>query len=155
MNTEIKILPSVRREIHTKLAQFCTEENGSDLYHLMQAFEIIRSIVGDEPLKEYYKEKYQIVKKRLYELNIRLQHLKLYYDTLKLGIEEVQKYNFKLLFDDEFKKVPLISKTLFNCFNILLSNTDIRFLPIPNECFKAVDREEKILLSTTKDENKE
>lgn len=145
MVEEIKIHPSVRRLIHSKLAQFCTESRGSDLYHLMESVEILRANVGDTPLEEYYKEKYPELKSKLHGLNIRLNKLKVYYDSITSFDDKLKEIRLKKLFNNEFFKIPLISSTLFKTFTILLDRTEIRFLSIPNEAFKRMDKEKKTL----------
>lgn len=145
MDEDIKILPSVRRLIHTKLAQFCVESKGSDMYHFFQAFELLRSRVGDDPLKEYYKDKYSQLNRLLKRLNLRLNKIKLYYDSLSTFDERIKEKRLKQLFDDEFSNIPLISRPLFNSFELLLKRTEIKFIPIPRDCFKAVDRKDKVL----------
>jgi hypothetical protein len=142
---EIKILPSVRRLIHTKLAQFATETRGSDLYHFMQAFEILRSNVGDEPLKEHYGDNYDQLKNQLKVLNIRLNKVKLYYDSIQNFDERLKELNLKKLFNNEFENMPLISRPMFKSFELLLNKTEIKFMPIPRECFKTVEKEQKSL----------
>ena len=154
MEEEIKILPSVRRLIHSKLAQFCTESNGSDLYHMIEVVEILRANVGDQPIEEHYKEKYPQVKELLHNLNVRLNKIKLYYDSIKSFDENEKEKKLKKLFSNEFYKIPLISSTLFKVFNLLIDRTEIRFLPIPNEAFKRMEKEQKILDTSSEEERK-
>ena len=145
---DIKILPSVRRLIHTKLAQFCTETRGSDMYHFMQAFEILRSKVGEKPLQEHYGGSYPQLNHILRILNIRLNKLKLYYDSVKSFDDRMKEQKIRNIFEKRFAEVPLVSKALFKSFEILLEKTEIRFMPIPRECFKGVEREKKFLLDS-------
>lgn len=152
---EIKILPSVRRLIHSKLAQFCTESRGSDLYHLMEVVEILRANVGEEPLEEYYKEKYPQVKAVLHNLNVRLNKIKLYYDSIHSFDDSTKEKRLKKLFNQDFVKIPLISSTLFKVFNLLIDKTEIRFMSIPNEAFKRMDKEHKVLDTGTGDRPEE
>src|SRR3990167_10916889 len=79
-----KIVPSVKQLIHSKLAMFITDTRGCDLYYIMEVVQILRSIVGEQPLKEYYGTKYKRLIKQLNKLNYKLNLVKHYYDSIKI-----------------------------------------------------------------------
>ena len=152
---EIKVLPTVRRLIHSKLAQFCVETKGSDLYHLDEAVELLRSIVSDDPLKKYYGDKYPQLKNILHNLNIRLNKVKLYYDSISSFDDQLKEKNLKQIYNKDFSKIPLINSNLFKCFSLLVERTELRFMSIPNEAFKRMDKEHKVLDTSNQEEKKE
>lgn len=152
---EVKILPSIRRLIFSKLAQFCTETKGSDLCQFMKAFEILRSKVGDEPLREHYKESYPRLRRTLLHLNMRLNKLKTYYDSIPKLEDKMKEQRINELFKEEYNRLPLINRTMFKSFELLLENTQLRFMSIPKECFKGVEKEKKSIIDTDKKEKKD
>ena len=142
---DIKIIPAARQIIHAKLGQFCKETRGSDLYHMMEVFELLRSIVGDEPLKEHYGERYEEKRMLLHTLNVRLNKVKTYYDSIQNFDEKLKEVKLKQLFMNEYKRIPLINMDLFKAFDILIGRTEIKFMPIPHEYMKRMEKEHKTI----------
>lgn len=142
---DIQLLPSVRRLVHSKLAQFCLESKGSDLYHMMEVIEMLRAVVPETSLQEEYKENYAEVVRKLKILNHKLNRVKLYYDSITTFDEKVKEQRLNRLFKRELSTIPLINSTIFSVFNTLINKTEIRFLPIPHECFKKMENADKKL----------
>lgn len=138
----VKVLPTVRRLIHSKLAHFCIDSKGSDIYHFMGALMLLKCCVGDKPLKDYYGDKYPKILRKLNVINKKMNKIKLFYDSIPKDDKEIEE-KINDIFERNFSKVTLCDATLFNCFRILLEKTEIRFLPIPNDCFASVERTTK------------
>lgn len=141
----VRVFPAVRQLINSKLAQFCVEGRGSDLYHLMEVVEILRVVVGEQPLKDHYKEKYPQHKIYLDNLNVKLNKVKMYYDSIRNLDEAKKEQRLKSLFRKELAGIPLISRALFKTFILLLDKTEIKFMSIPNEYFKRMEKTEKVI----------
>lgn len=139
--TEIKIHPTNRRLIHSKLAQFCEETNGCDMYHFMQAFWLLLSYVGEQPLKDHYKEKYSTIKKHLIRITKQYQKIKIYYDSLPKIKNQERTTKIEQLYDEELKKLNLITSTPFKSFHLILDKTDMRLMPIVRDAFKTAQNQ--------------
>jgi len=153
---KIKITPYLRQIIHTKLTLFAISGHKEcDLYYVIEVVQELRAAIGDEPLKEYYKLKYNKLIKYLNNLSVRLEEIKTYYDSINKYDEDKKERNLKRLFNDKLNTVPLINKHLFKCLYLLLDSTNLKYTEIPNERFLSMRKEYKNLKTKAEDVQKE
>lgn len=134
----IDVIPSLRQLLFRKLAQYSLQDKGNDLYFFFEAISILRGTVGEQVLKDYYKEKYEDVSKFLAYSGVLLSELKLVYDSMeKLNKENIKEYSKR--YDEEYKqimrKVGLINLRLPEIFCVLLNSSKMRYMTIPSDAF--------------------
>lgn len=144
MNTQNRQEPPIRQLIQRKLARWCTDDYGDDLYYLYEAVQLMRSEFGEEVLKEYYKDRYEEVINRLAKLGILLHGTKIYYDgldkTKKLDKEtEIESERF-MAYKKQLMRIPLIDITLYEMLVVLVRNTPLKNMKIPSSAFKIEER---------------
>lgn len=141
----INVRPIQRQLIFSKLGQFCYESNGSDLYHMATAVEILRSVTSDKPLQDHYNDKYNAVCRYLDKQNIIIQKFKAYYDRIKTFDDRLAEIKLKEIFSGEFRSILPVGNKLFRIFEILVDKTEIRLMPIQREYLQAAKSEKQIL----------
>jgi len=142
----LPVLPSQRQLFFAKMGYFVKESNCSDLYHVDEAVELLRANIGDEPLKEKFKENYPNVINYLSQMRVRLNKVKMYYDSIKNVDERIKEQRIKELFNRQFIKMPLIGyRLLFKSLVTLINRSELRFMPVPHEYIKRMEKEHKVL----------
>lgn len=138
----INVSGIARQLIFSKLAHYCTNDNGVDLYFLLEAIRHLRADVGDKILEDRYKEKSDSVKLRLAKAGRHIFKIKLYYDSLgNKELSDIDKENrIYKLYIREVKRLSPIMKTIYDVFHLYVENTNIKYQVIPNEYFKKSER---------------
>jgi hypothetical protein len=135
---KLKIISSSMRQIiHKKLAQAVTVPE-CPFFSLYEALQLLRAEVGNRCLIEHFgKEEYLKISSRLSVLGNKIGEIKSYYDGLQKGTIESEDVNSRRFrqYKTNMAEV-LIDTTLFRVFCVLLDNSGIKNLSIPNEYFK-------------------
>ena len=138
----VNIFPITRQLSLSKLAHYCTNDNGADLYFFLEAIMHLRATMGDEILKEAYGENTERVKSYLTKSNMMMFKIKLFYDSLgNKELSDIDKENkiFKL-YKNEVKKLSLFMRIIYEVFHLYESKTNLQNMVIPNEYFKKSER---------------
>lgn len=143
----IKVSAITRQLVLSKLAQFCTETRGVDLYFAYEAIQLLRSQCGDGILKEKYKKAYDKQKKRLEYIGVLLGQLKMAYDSIEKGeLDDDQKVsNIKKLYKKGMTNIPLIQNIIFEVLYLYLEKTNLKYQTIPSTYFKQMERKYKVI----------
>jgi len=138
----VEISNITRQIIFNKLAHYSTGELGDDFYFFSQAIGFMRSEVGEKPLQEKYKERYEDVKRALRFINLTLYKIKLLYDSLSdKKFDETQKErNISRIYKKELVKISPFPDLLFDVFILYLEKTNLKYQAIPNDYFKETKR---------------
>ena len=138
----IEISGVSKQIIFSKLAHFCTNDSGNDLYFLFEAVRELRADVGDQLIDSKYGDKADLVKRKLTELGKQLYKIKLFYDSL--GNKELTDFQKEKriysLYINELKKIVPLQKTLFAVFNLYIDKTNLKYQSIPSNYFKKSER---------------
>ncbi len=138
------ISPSIRQIIHKKLAQSVTVPE-CPFFSLYESLQLLRAEVGNKCLIDYFgKEKYNEINHRLKVLGLKICEIKSYYDGLQkktIDSEDISSKRFRQ-YKMSISEV-LIDPIFFKVFCILLENSAIKNLTIPNEYLKQAQRMDK------------
>lgn len=152
---DVKLIPLERQFIHAKSGQYITENKLLCRYYLIEMIEELISNIGDDPLREYYKDKYESVMDYLKKYQKMLFKVKMYYESMSSFDDLKKEVNLRKLYNQEIAKIPLFCPTLFTVFRLLIEKTEIRFIPCPNEFIKRMEKGIKVLGIKEKEESKQ
>ena len=140
-----RVSTPVRQLIHRKLAQFCVQTLGNDIYFLTEVVTLLRAEVGEEILKEKYGKKYDFVVLKLKGLSQATAKIKIYYDSLekKELNEENKEKKIKHLFRKEMKKMKISELLLYEVFILYINKCNLKFMSIPNQAFQIETKRDK------------
>lgn len=136
---------ATRKFFHLKLASSCVSQGCNGLFDLVQAINTIRGAVGEEPLKDRFKDKYDEKCRRfkLYCMMVsRVESYLVGISTRQISMDDVSSDRFK-----EYQKalytIPIVESTAFEFLQVLIEATQIRNVPIETKAFAQVKRENK------------
>lgn len=142
---ELIQVPNITRQlVFSKLAHASTNSHGVDVYFLYQAVEGLRAGIGDQVLKDKFKEKFPAVEQRLNKIAKHAFKIKVYYDSLgnkELDEMKMEKEIERLFRDDICRLIDLKPfKLMFYILNLYIEKTNLKFQTIPNSYFKKSER---------------
>ena len=143
MDETKQITPLIQALILRKLGIYGSERLSVDNYSLLQAVEILIHELGEEWVKEKYKEMgkdWEETRIKLQRLNKHLTKLKTFYDPIidkkfSKDIDEPEKQILKF-FRKTASKISILQPTLYELFIFLVKNSNIKRCKIPSEAFK-------------------
>ena len=149
---EIKsISPLISQMVLRNLGCYCSERLSSDQYFLMEAINLLISDLGEDYVREKYKENgkdYDEVKKKLGELNKKIMKVKTFYDPIvnkKFDRKDVNENKVQSMFKKHFRvnasKIALMQMELYDIFVFLVNNSTIQRQLIPKEAFKILEHQ--------------
>lgn len=136
------VIPITRQLAFSKVAHFCTNDNGNDLYFMLEAIRILRAEIGDKILKEKYGQDTPEVLAILSNFGEQVYKIKLYYDSLgnkELTELEKEKRIYKL-YKKEVKKLNPFMQLPYDVFFLYFKSTNLKYQTAPNEYFKKSER---------------
>ena len=132
---EIYLSPTMRQLIFRHLASYSVINDGRQYTHLYQAIELLRTLVGEQKIKDHYKKDYENLNKTLISFAKRVYYIGNYYDLLRdsdYKNSNVWKESYRN-FLNSLSMLPVLHTKIMGFFFYLINLTSLRSSSIPSE----------------------
>lgn len=123
----------IEQAVFRKIAYFCVESKGNDLYFLNEAVNLLIAEMGFEILRKEFKDKSDIVEDMLVQFNSLVNQVKLYFDKIKTGRAKEDEKKEAL---NALKKIPVIQTVIYRIFVLYIQKSNLQYKSIPSQAFQ-------------------
>ena len=133
--SEMFVSLSMMQLIQRHLASYSVINDSRQFTHLYQAIELLRTIVGEDKIKEHYKEEYNEINNILISFGKKVYYISHYFDLMRdtdYRKSNVWKETYRN-FLNALSSIPIIHTRIMGLFGFLLDETPLRNRKIPSD----------------------